>query len=337
MARSEGQKLKLLYLRDFLLSRSDEQHPVSVNDMIAYLAGLDVHAERKSIYDDLEALRLAGLDIVQIKSRATGYYVASRDFELPELQLLVDAVQSSRFITERKTLSLIRKLEGLCSRYEGQKLQRQVFVRGRVKSMNESVYYNVDRLSDAIAQDRSIRFRYFEYDLRRARRFRRDGAQYAVSPYALLWDNENYYLLGWDEDAEQMKHFRVDKLSDIAPTQRRRSGREAFAKLDMSAYGQSVFGMFGGRAVPVTMRFRAHLVGAVLDRFGKDAPVVPDGETQFTVTVPVVPSPQFYGWVCGFGAEAEILSPPAVRSAMAQQLRESADMYEQGGTDNDIP
>ena len=328
MARSDGQKLKLLYLRDYLLSRSDEQHPLSVGDMIAHLARLDIHAERKSIYDDLEALRLAGLDIVQVKSKTTGYYVAARDFELPELQLLVDAVQSSRFITERKTLSLIRKLEGLCSSFDAQKLQRQVYVRGRVKSMNESVYYNVDRISDAISEDRSIRFRYFEYNLHRDRRYRRNGAQYAVSPYALLWDNENYYLLAWDEEAGQMKHFRVDKMSDIAPTEQHRSGREAFAAIDMSAYGQGVFGMFGGRAVPVKLRFAAHLVGAVIDRFGKDAPVIPEGEEHFTVTVPVVPSPQFYGWVCGFGAEAEVLSPPSVRSEMARQLRASAALYD---------
>ena len=327
MARSEGQKLKLLYLREYLLSRSDERHPVSVGDMIAHLARLDIHAERKSIYDDLEALRCAGLDIVQVKSKTTGYYVGARDFELPELQLLVDAVQSSRFITERKTVSLIKKLEGLCSTYDAQKLQRQVYVRGRVKSMNESVYYNVDRLSDAIAEDRSVRFRYFEYDLHRARRYRRDGALYAVSPYALLWDNENYYLLAWDESAAQMKHFRVDKMTDISAAHERRSGHEQFAALDLSAYGQSVFGMFGGRAQPVRMRFAAHLVGAVLDRFGKDAPVVPDGEEHFTVSVPVVPSPQFYGWLCGFGAEAELLSPAPLRAEMARQLRESAKLY----------
>lgn len=195
MPKSPNQKLKLLYLMQILLQRTDENHPMTVAEMISALAANDISAERKSIYDDLEALRLFGLDVVQVKGKNTVYYIGSRDFELPELKLLVDSVQSSKFITEKKTFSLIKKIENLASAYDAQLLQRQVYVRGRVKSMNESVYYNVDEISNAINADRVIRFQYFEYTVTKERRFRKDGALYEVSPFALMWDDENYYLL----------------------------------------------------------------------------------------------------------------------------------------------
>ena len=328
MPKSANQKLKLLYLMQFLLQHSDEDHPVSIADMIAELERWDITAERKSIYDDLDALERFGLDIVQVKSKTTGYYVASREFELPELKLLVDAVQSSKFITEKKTLSLIKKIEGLCSTYEAQALQRQVFVRGRVKTMNESVYYNVDELSGAISADRAIRFKYSEYALTKERRFRRNGGWYEVSPYALMWDDENYYMLAWDEVEGRMKHFRVDKMAEISALDTPRSGKDAFASVDMSAYARQVFGMFAGTPRTVRLRFENHLVGAVIDRFGKDILVVPDGDEHFTVSIDAVTSPQFYAWVFGFGGEAEILFPADARKAMRQQALETAKRYE---------
>ena len=328
MPKSANQKLKLLYLMQFLLQHSDENHPVSIADMIAELERWDITAERKSIYDDLDALERFGLDIVQVKSKTTGYYVASRDFELPELKLLVDAVQSSKFITEKKTLSLIKKIEGLCSVYEAQALQRQVFVRGRVKTMNESVYYNVDELSGAISADRAIRFKYSEYALTKERRFRRNGGWYEVSPYALMWDDENYYMLAWDDAEQRLKHFRVDKMAEISALEAPRQGKDAFAAVDMSAYARQVFGMFAGTPRMVRLRFENHLVGAVIDRFGKDILVVPDGNTHFTVSIDAVTSPQFYAWVFGFGGGAEILFPADAREAMRQQALETAKRYE---------
>ncbi len=324
MPRSPRQKLKLLYLMQILWENTDEEHPMTVAEMIDALERRDVAAERKSIYDDLESLRLFGLDIVQQRSRTVGYYLGERTFELPELKLLVDSVQSSKFITEKKTLSLIRKLEGLTSVHEARALQRQVYVRGRVKSMNESVYYNVDELSAAITRDRVIRFRYFEYAVSRERRFRRDGDYYEVSPFALTWDNENYYLIGWENAQSRMKHYRVDKMSGIEITDAPRQGKEAFDALDMSAYTQRVFGMFTGSEETVTLRFANHLEGAVLDRFGREAILSAADEEHFTVQVKVAVSPQFYGWLFGFGGEAEILSPERVRNEMRDMAEETA-------------
>lgn len=246
MPKSPNQKLKLLYLMEILLQQTDERHPMTVPGMIAQLAQRGISAERKSIYGDLEALRTFGMDIVQTKTKTTGYYVGSRTFEVPELKLLVDSVQSSKFITHKKTLALIKKIESLASIYDAQLLQRQVYVRGRVKSMNESVYYNVDEIADAISRDRQIRFHYFEYTISKQRRYRKAGAYYVVSPLALMWDNENYYLLAWDAEAELRKHYRVDKMTDISALEMPREGTEDLSKLDLSAYSKKVFSMFSG-------------------------------------------------------------------------------------------
>jgi len=328
MARSSNQKLKLLYLLRFLMRQSDENHPVSVADMIAELARHDIAAERKSLYDDLEVLRNFGIDIVQQRGRGAGYYIGQRDFELPELKLLVDSIQSSKFITEKKTVSLIRKVENLANVYDARMLERQVYVRNRVKSMNESVYYNVDEISNAISQDRSIRFRYFEFTVEKQRQFRRGGAYYVLSPFALMWDDENYYMLAWDAEEQRMKHFRVDKMSAISTLDLPREGKEAFEKTDMSAYSKKVFGMFTGQESGVKLRFANHLAGAVIDRFGKDVMLLRDGEEHFTVTVDVVVSPLFFAWVFGFGAEAEILGPEDVRRKARDAAREIAAIYE---------
>lgn len=241
MPKSPNQKLKLLYLMEILLQQTDERHPMTVPEMISELARHGVAAERKSIYNDLESLRTFGLDIVQTKSRTTGYYIGARSFEVPELKLLVDSVQSSKFITHKKTLALIKKIEGLASIYDAQLLQRQVYVRGRVKSMNESVYYNVDEIADAISRDRQIRFHYFEYTIDKQRHYRKDGAFYIVSPMALMWDNENYYLLAWDAEAQLRKHYRVDKMTDISALDAPREGMEDFSEQDLSAYTKKVF------------------------------------------------------------------------------------------------
>ncbi|MBQ3055613.1 MAG: WYL domain-containing transcriptional regulator [Oscillospiraceae bacterium] len=328
MARSANQKLKLLYLAQYFHEMTDEEHPVSVAEIISYLGSLDIKAERKTIYDDIEALRMFGIDIVQVRGKTSGYYVGAREFELPELKLLVDSVQSSKFITQKKTLSLIKKIEALANRFDAQLLQRQVYVRNRVKSMNESVYYNVDEISAAITRDREIRFRYFEYDLKKERRFRKNGEFYTVSPFALMWDDENYYMLAWDKDAEMLKHYRVDKMTQISLCEAQRSGKDAFSAVDMSAYSKKVFGMFTGAETRVKLRFANHLIGPVIDRFGKDLFISPDGEEHFTVHLDVAVSPQFYAWVFGFGAEAEILAPESVRSEMKTRLSESRVLYE---------
>lgn len=327
MAKSANQKLKLLYLMRYLLQKSDEAHPVTVQQMADELARYDINAERKTLYDDLEALRTFGLDILVSRGKTTGYYIGSRDFEIPELKLLVDSVQSSKFITEKKTLSLIKKIESLASAYDAQLLQRQVYVHNRVKSMNESVYYNVDEISTAITQDKAIRFRYYDLTVTKERRFRKDGAWYEISPISLMWDDENYYMLGYDSAAERLKHYRVDKMTEIAALDNPRSGKDKFRNIDMSQYSKKVFGMFTGDMQTVRLRFENRLVGAVIDRFGSDVMIIAFDDERFTVSVSVAVSPQFFAWVFGFGTAAEIMSPESVREAYRQTLMDVAEKY----------
>ena len=314
---------------DYLLKRSDENHPVTVAQLIGELESHGISAERKSIYDDLESLREYGLDILQTGSgKNSGYYVASHEFELPELKLLGDSVQSSKFITYKKTLSLIKKIEGLTSVYDAQLLRRQLYVKNRIKTMNESIYYNVDELHRGIAENRKIRFHYFEYTVRKERRFRRDGAWYVLSPYALSWDDENYYLVGFDSEAGIIKHFRVDKMADIQVTEEPRDGEEIYAALDMGVYARKTFGMFTGEETSVRLRFEKDLVGAVIDRLGRDVMLVPDGEDHFTVRTDVIVSPQFFAWVLGFGNKAKILEPESVVRKLREHLDQVTALYE---------
>lgn len=328
MARSSYQKLKPLYIMTYLLQNTDEDHLVTVNQIISYLEAQGISAERKSIYSDIEALQYFGLDIEQAGSgRSCGYYVAHRNFELPELKLLVDSVQSSKFITHKKTVSLIKKIETLASVHEAQRLNRQVFVKNRIKTMNESIYYNVDEIHNGISKNKKIRFLYFEYNVQKERQYRRNGAYYVVSPFALTWDDENYYMVAYDSDTAMIKHYRVDKMEKISILEEDRDGLEAYQALDMAVYARKTFGMFTGQEEQVVLRFENHLVGAVLDRLGRDVFIVPDGPEHFTVRTDVIVSPQFFAWVLGFGSSAQMIGPKPVVDKMREHIQSVAALY----------
>ena len=326
MPKSPNQKLKLLYIMKLLMERSDENHPISVNEIIQELEANAITAERKSIYSDIEALRHFGLDINQQRGANGGYYVASREFELPELKLLVDSVQSSKFITEKKTMSLIKKIESLASTYEAQLLHRQVYVKNRIKNMNESIYYNVDEIHNGIATDCKIYFKYFEYSVSKERICKHNGAKYCISPFALTWDDENYYMIGYDSSAGIIKHFRVDKMMDISISNEKRDGREQF-NLDLAAYSRTHFGMFTGNEARVILEFSNSLSGAVIDRFGKDITLIPEDGEHFRINTEVVVSPQFFGWLCGFGDCVRIIAPESVVLQMKDHVSAINELY----------
>lgn len=318
MARSENQKLKLLYEMQYLLRETDREHTVSTQDIIDMLADNGISAERKSIADDLRALEDFGLRIQHTRGKIC---ITDRDFESGELKLLVDSVQSSHFIPADKTYELIKKIEFLTSKYEGQLLQRQVYVRNRVKTMSDSVFSNVDIISNAINSNSVIRFRYFEFNTLKRRQYRHDGAFYEQSPYALVYVDQNYYMLAYDAKLDAIKHYRVDKMTDILPLKKPREGKEVFAKADMSTYTNKVFAMFTGEEQRVRLKFANHLLDAVIDRFGKDIIVVPSGDNHFTVTLDIVVSTQFYAWLFAFDTDVEILFPESVRQGMQEQAK----------------
>ena len=313
MAKSAGQKLKLLYIIKLLSECTDENHPVSTADIIAYLESNGIHSERKSIYDDIDKLCQFGYDVISVQNRlGGGYYLASREFELAELKLLVDAVQSSRFITTRKSRSLLKKLEQLSGKYDAGKLQRQVYVAGRIKTENESIYYNIDCIHTAIQENRQISFEYLEWNLKKEL-VPRGGGVRNVSPWALIWRDENYYLAAYDAKEGIMKHYRVDKMGRVKELQAPRLGMEQFEKMDPAVYSNQSFGMYGGEEQVVIMQFPNRLIGVVLDRFGKDSDIRPMTDRVFRIRARVAVSGQFFGWLAGIGREAVIVSPASVR------------------------
>jgi predicted DNA-binding transcriptional regulator YafY len=309
MTKKSNQKTKLLVLCQLLLQKGDEEHPISTVDLIDTLDEMGVPAERKSIYADMEALQDFGLDVQFRKGKPSGWFVGQRDFELPELKLLVDAVQSSRFITRKKSATLIRKLEGLASESQAKQLRRQVYVDGRVKTENEGVYYAIDKLHAAIAAGKAVTFRYFDYNVHREKVFRREGKRYVISPYGLIWSDENYYLVGYDPTVGELRHYRVDKMEGLTVTGLPREGDESCKHFDVAEYGQRHFHMFSGREAKVRLRCEDRLVNVMLDRFGQEAMLIPDGSGYFALTVDAVVSPQFYGWLFGLGAGVTLTSP----------------------------
>ncbi len=318
LAKAANQKLKLLYLAKIFLERTDEEHPLTTAQLIEALADYGVSAERKSLYSDMEALSLFGLDIVTHHAKQYGYFVANRTFELPQLKLLVDAVASSKVITEEKSRELMKKLESLTSVYNARQLHRQVIVANRSKTDNQQVYYNVDAIHEAISSERQITFRYFDYGLQKQKVYRDDGALRTASPYALLWDDENYYLVAYYEKYEKPVHFRVDKMESITVTDAPRLPMPKGFSLE--DYSRRVFNMYGGEEQAVRLRFDNSLIGVVLDRFGKDLLTEQMDEHSFSVRVQVSVSPTFFGWLFQFGPRAEILSPDSVREQFARQL-----------------
>lgn len=333
MARSSMQKQKLLYLQKILLEKTDENHGLTANEIKSALEAYGIKTERKSLYDDLKILETFGIDICRTRTSTVKYYVASRDFEMPELKLLVDAIQSSKFITHKKSLSLIKKLENLVSENDGKQLQRQVYVANRVKTINEKIYYNVDTIHNAISRNRQISFKYcmwqvnFGTDKKIVRTERRNGEAYLVSPWALCWDDENYYLIAYDANADMIKHYRVDKMESIEIVDYERDGGQNFEKFDIAGYTKGVFSMFGGEEADVRLSVDNDLIGVIVDRFGMDVFISKESDTSFVVSVKVMLSPQFYAWVFGLGDKVRILSPEKVVEEYKNKLSKSSSFY----------
>ena len=330
MAKKENQKSKLLYLAKILKEETDEEHGLSMPQIIAKLGEYGIPADRKTVYLDLDELRSFGLDIVSEKSgRQTLYKLISREFELAELKLLVDSVLSAKFITENKSRQLIKKLEALVSVHDAKQLHRQVIISGRVKTMNESIYYNVDKLHTAINSGRQIRFRYFRYNVDKQEEYRRDGNWYIVSPWALRWDDENYYLIAYEKASDMLRHYRVDKMKSITVTEKPREGKELMESFDEAAYSRKLFGMYGGNDRRVTLLGSNDIVGVLFDRFGRDIPIIKTDSGHFSTTVDVTLSPQFYGWVAGLSDSLIITAPEEAVSAMKKLSERLSGQYKE--------
>lgn len=327
MAKGAGQKIKILYLMKIMYELTDDTHGLSIAQIAEELERYGISAERKALYDDIEILCEFGMDIEKRKEKGVTYHVVSRDFELPELKLLVDAVQSSKFITHKKSAELIRKLESFSSKYQGAALSRQVYVSNRIKTMNESIYYTVDYIHEAISKNVKITFSYFEWTHKKEKRLRHDGKVYCVSPWALTWDDENYYLVAYDSEHGQIRHYRVDKMLKISLTDESRDGREVFSDFDMALYSRKTFGMFAGAEERVTLRCKNHLAGVIIDRFGQDTTFFNTSDEYFEINVKVAVSPLFLSWVLNFGADIKIMSPKSVQEEFKKLALDALSQY----------
>ncbi len=328
MPKGTNQKLKLYYLSRIMLEKTDDEHMITMPEILESLKAYDVTADRKSIYDDLEALRVLGIDVVGEKvGRNYYYHVGGKKFEIAELKLLVDAIQSSKFITEKKSDELIRKLTSMASKYEASQMKRQVVVHDRVKTMNESIYYVVDDVHRAIADNRRISFEYMKWNTDKTLVPRRQEP-YVVSPWALTWDDENYYLIAYDEGEDCIKHFRVDKLKSIRVLDEKRAGKERFKEFDLARYAKMSFGMFGGEPTRVKIAFKNEMAGVMIDRFGQDITIRPADRKGWSQTsVDVALSDQFFGWIFALGNSVMITGPKDVVERFKSELSDASDLY----------
>ena len=322
MSKGSNQKLKLSYLTKIMLAKTDDEHALTMPQIIEELEKYDVTAERKSIYSDFADMTdKLGIEIIKEQiGRETYYHVGAREFELAEVKLLIDAIQSSKFITQTKSRELITKIKCFVSEHQAKQLQRQVYINDRVKTMNESVYYNVDFIHTAIYQNKKIRFKYFKWDISKKLVPRHNGDWFVASPWALTWDDENYYMVAIDGLDQKIKHYRVDKMMRISIEDEKRDGKEEFKNFDMAEYSKATFGMYQGQKTKVKILFSNYMSGVFIDRFGKDISFRPIDEEHSELHVDVNVSPQFYGWIFSLGKDVRVVGPDEV----VEQMREAA-------------
>lgn len=326
MPKSANQKLKMFYTLKMLWEETDEEHTLTVNQIINRLAQIGIQAERKSVYDDMETMQEFGYDIICLRRRSNEYFLASRDFQLPELKLLVDAVVASKFITRNKSMELIRKLERCTNRYYGKELQRQVLVSNRIKNMNETIYYTVDKLHTAINKKQQVAFNYWDWTLEKKEKVKHEEYKSVVTPYALCWDNENYYLVTYSSKHGKFINYRVDKMKsvELLEDQGDFAGIEAIENITAENH---YFGLFVGKTERITIYFKNFLIGAVIDRFGKDLVISKSNKNGFTITVKMVVSPSFIAWMLGFGDNAKVVSPKSVIKQITAKAEEVIKSY----------
>ena len=321
MPRTSQQKLKIMRLRDILLENTDEEHGLTLKQIQTALKDYGISAERKSLYNDIEELRSYGMDVELRRGVNPTYHVLSRDFQLPELKLLVDSVQASKFITRKKSLELIGKLEKLASVHQARRLNREVAVSHRAKTENETIYYAVDCIHEAINDNRQITFQYIDWTPQKEKKPRHNGRTYLVSPYAVTLSEEKYYLIAYDEDKKEVRHYRIDKISHPQCTEYKRSETEFLKNFDIAAYTNKNFEMYKGVEIVVELKCNNPMASVIIDRFGEDVPFTNLTDTTFNAHVKVCASPTFYGWLTNFSSEITVVAPESIRIGYTEHLR----------------
>lgn len=330
MAKSENQKLKTLYIMDYLLENTNKDITVKREDIEDYLSKrCDISVERRTIYTDIKLLEKYGIKrgiTVKYDYVKKGYKIEKRDFDINELQLLIDSVQSCKFITEKKAAELTNKLKKLASCHDRETLNYRSYVTNRIRNMNDSELKHLNKIHYCIAKKQKLSFCYFSYNIRKEKIHNKK--LYIVSPYALLWDNNNYYLIA-NDGGKEVKHFRVDKMDNINIADEPREENDEYSPRNLSERATKVFSMYGGEEERITLRCINRMAGVIIDTFGaNDINMIPDGKSHFFVRVGVAVSPQFFAWLCGLGKTVKIVSPDSVVKKMAEYVAGIAKMYE---------
>ena len=309
-------KLKLLYLVDVLRQETNEDTPLSTTNLIKKLSGCGITINRKTLYGDIELLKEYGMDIYTEKTAGSAnlYNLASREFELAELKLLVDTIQFSQLVTPTKSKKLIHKLSNLTSKHQAKQLERSVIVTDTMKGMNESVFYAIDAIHNAVIQNKKVSFKYYNLTIDMKKSYRNDGKPYAVSPYTLACSNNNYYLIAFHEKYNDLSQFRIDRIDKIEITDELR--RELPKDFSMEKYTQKVFSMYNGELKEVELVFDISLINAAVDRFGKKVRITKVDDNRFSVKTTLSISPTFFSWLFGFGDKVKLIAPQDVKSEL---------------------
>ena len=312
-------RIRILILSRILYDRTDEAHGLSTEELLSALAEQGFHLERKTLYKDIECLNKLGHDILKMRQgKKVLYHVGNRLFETAELRILIDAVNASHFLTPSKTRQLIRKLESISSRYEARDMDKNVIIAGQRKSDNKTIYYLVNDLHFAIRDDRQVRFQYTQWNTQKCLVKKYDGAIYHVSPWTMLFDHENYYLIGYDNKNSEIRHYRVDKIVNLEVVEEHRLGEESYKNYNIDSFMNGTFGMFAGSPVNVVIRVCEDKVGIMIDRFGKDIQLKQNKDDTYDFEVYVRMSDQFLGWIVALGEGVEIIGPESVRKKMQE-------------------
>ncbi|MBQ4071837.1 MAG: WYL domain-containing protein [Clostridia bacterium] len=326
MAKSEKQKQKLFRILEILMRETDEENGISMNGIISRLDEYGIRAERKSIYDDFLTLEEMGYPVLKIQGKPPTYTLESRVFDLPELKMLVDAVQVSKFITGKKSREIIAKLQRFAGR-KSYELSRQVYVEDKARTENNVTLYTIDEIHRAINEGKRLTFKYFDYNSKKEVVFRHGGKRYDTTPLTLMWNDENYYLVAYDEEENIVKNFRVDKIKEARMSANTRSQSEKVQSFNPSDYSKKIFAMYGGREELVTIEFADSLAGVVIDRFGSDHTFIKT-DFGFKVSLRVMVSPTFFAWILGFGDKVRILSPDGVCDELLATLKKTIALYD---------
>ena len=317
--RGESQ-IRILHLFQFLYRNTDEMNPASVADILRFWELQGICSERKQVYKDIALLQDFGVDVIRIKSTQNHYFIGNRLFELPELKLLVDAVESSRFITSKKSGDLIRKLGQLTSNTQAEQLDRHIYMDGMPKPSNEAIYYIVDTIQSSIQSNQQISFQYYEYLPTKEKVLKHQGYRYQFTPYALIWNRDHYYVVGWSEKHMKLSQFRVDRMTSVEMMDQ--PGHQLLG-FELAEYVQKVFGMYPDDLQMVTLFCENDVMRSIIDRFGEGVRTEIVDDDHFQAVVEVAPSPPFFGWIFTFAGKIRILKPDNVleeRRQMASWL-----------------